>query len=474
MNCNQCRGLLSAWIDRQIPPQGRAELEEHLQECAECRAAAESMQELHADLLRAFESPRVAAARAAEKAVAALPRSAAPAVTTVTARRPGWASLGLAVALGFLLALLVLRPWTSRQAGEDQRETPRDGLAGAPTTMSAPPVARLVAATGPEGVEFSDRTQGTWQPVAEISHFLCPSQGSVRTNGNARCELMTSDGSVVRMNCGTEIVFESAGRVELKRGEIWCRSTPLAPLEVLPSLSAPAVEQTAPAAVTSRYSCSAWNAACLLCVAESGDEVRVTAAAGNISVKGRNESLQLAPSETATITREGMDRDRSSDRLLAASWMFPLLIRKGHADPELNGCVSDLLAQTGESRLSEAYEAEIRSLGEYGVLPLLRYLESPRSAFDAERRGVAMRIVSDLAPPWAIGDLVGLLKHSDAEVRFLSAVALERLTKQTQGVPSETWRENPTEWEPALAAWQTWWTRNKSRYPPPFDADRHF
>jgi len=115
------------------------------------------------------------------------------------------------------------------------------------------------------------------------------------------------------------------------------------------------------------------------------------------------------------------------------------------------------------------YEAEIRSLGEYGVLPLLKYVESPPAGSAGERRLVAMRIVSDLAPPWAIGDLVGLLTHADADVRFLSAAALQRLTTQTQGVPTETWRGNPEEWEPALAAWQTWWTKNRDRYPMRFD-----
>src|SRR5207302_4453386 len=151
----------------------------------------------------------------------------------------------------------------------------------------------------------------------------------------------------------------------------------------------------------------------------------------------------------------------------------PLLIRKGHADRELAERVDDLLARNGDSKQSELYEAEIRSLGEYAVLPLLRYVESPRSLSDGERRLVAMRIVSDLAPPWAIGDLIGLLMHSDADVRFLSAAALERLTNQTQGVPTETWRGNPPEWEPAAAAWQSWWSKNSGRYPMQFDASLH-
>jgi hypothetical protein len=470
MNCNESRGLLSAWNDRQLQPADRDRLEEHLQECAECRAAAENTRELHADLVRAFESPRAAAARSAEQVIAAIPQMATPRQLIVPARSPHWTSLGLALALGFLLALLVFPPGKPRQVAPDFRATPRDGLAGMPpTTAEAPPVARLVMATAPEGVEYDDRTRGAWQPVASLAHFTCPSDGSVRTNDNVRCELETSAGCVVRMNSGTEIVFHSAACVELKRGEIWCRSTSEAPLEVLPSLPPTVVERAATNGAASKWSCTAADAACLLCVAPSGDKVRVTAAAGNISVKARDESLQLEPSETATITRERVDRDRSSDRLLAASWMQPLLIRKGRADRELAERVEDLLGGIGESEHSELYEAEIRSLGEYGVLPLLRYMASPRAGADGQRRFVAMRIVSDLAPPWAIGDLVGLLMHPDADVRSLSAAALQRLTKQTQGVVPETWRGDRADWEPAAAAWQTWWNKNRDRYPLLFD-----
>ena len=474
MNCEQIRDLLGAWVDRQMQPASRAEIEEHLQECAQCRTAAESARELHAELVRAFESPRAAAARAAEKVISALPGPATAARSADMARRPDWASLGLATALGFSLALLVFPPWKPRRAVPDFHQPPPDGAAGGAATVAAAPVARLVAATGPEGVEYSDNTPGSWHPVTELSTFQCPSQGSVRTNGNVRCELVTSEGCVVRTNSGTEIAFQSAGCVELKRGEIWCRSTPQAPLEVLPSLPAAITQEPAPAEPASKYSCTASNSACLLCAAESGERVRVTAAVGNVSVKGRSENLELAPSETASITRERIDRDRLPDRLLAVSWMQPLLIRKGHADRELAERVYDLLAQTGDSGLSESYEAEIRSLGEYGVLPLLRYLKSPDSALDAQRRTVAMRIVSDLAPSWAIGDLIGLLRHPDAEVRLLSAAALTRLTKETQGVPNEIWRGNPSEWEPAEAAWQTWWSSNSRRYPQRFDAEPRF
>jgi hypothetical protein len=486
MNCDQSRSLLSAWVDQQLDPTDRGPLEEHLQTCAECRGEAQSLRDFHGELKRAFELPRAQAVRIAEHVVSTLPRqtptAAIPAqplmapVTTprpeapITTPRPNWISIGLALAIGFLLALLIFPPWRSRPAGPKAHEPLPDTVVGTPQT--AVPVARLVVATETPGVEFHNRTGTSWQPVADLSSFQCPSEGAVRTSPSARCELITSAGCVVRMNCRTEVVFHSAGKVELKRGDIWCRSTPQAPLEVRPSSSAATVESNPSPRVLPPFCCTATDATCLLSVTDSGSEVRVMAAAGNVSLQARDENLQLKPSETATITREHIDQVRPSDRLLAASWMQPLLIRKGYADPELAERVDDLLAQVGESKVSNLYEAEIRSLGEYSVLPLLRYVESPGSSSARGRRLDAMRIASDLAPPWAIGDLIGLLKHPDADVRCLSAAALERLTQENQGVGPKAWRGSPAKLEPARLAWQTWWNQNRDRYPIRFDASQ--
>jgi hypothetical protein len=472
MICKQAQDLMSAWIDGQLEPADQAELEQHLAACAECRAIAESVRDLHADLTRAFALPRAAAARTAEQVIVAMQIAATPASPTGRPHWPNWISLALAMAIGFLLAVLVLAPWKSRQAAGDRHVTSNDGSVVIPSSPDAAPVARLVVATGPDGVEYNDRTRKAWQPVAQLTQFQCPSEGSVRTNDKVRCELVTSEGCVVRMNCGTEIVFRSAGQVEIKRGEIWCRSTPQASLEVLPSASAAVVKHSLPAQAPSVWSCTATDAACLLSVNKAGDAVRVTVVTGNVSVKDRNESVQLSPSQTAVITGERIDREQWSDGLLAASWMQPLLIRKGHGDRDLAERVDDLLARIGDSKQPELYETEIRSLGEYSVLPLMRYVESRRSDSNPRRRQAAMRIISDLAPAWAIGDLVGLLKHPDADVRVFAATALQRLTQETQGASNETWRGTPAQRQSAAAAWQTWWTANRDRYPSYFDAPR--
>lgn len=467
MDCSSYRSLLSAWVDRELEAPDRARLEEHLAACPDCRGAAESLRELHADLGRAFQAPRAAAARVAEQTVVAL--SAGPPLErrTIGRDRPGWTMVAAAAALGFVLALVIFPPGKGRQIAGDARN-PAQNSATSRETPAATSVAWLVTSTALEGVEYADETAKDWRAAATLAQFRCPAEGSVRTDDATRCELMTSDGCVVRMNAATEISFPSAGRIELRRGEIWCRSTPQAPLEVVrASADTPAAAATADSAL---FCCTASDATCVLKVAGSGEQLLVTAAAGNVSVQARDEKLQLAPSETATLTRDRVARDRSSDRLLATAWIQPLLIRKGHADPELTERVDELLARLGESKVSSLYETEIRSLGEYGVLPLLQYVQSPRSSASSRRRLVAMRIVSDLAPAWAIDDLVGLLSDTDPDVRSLSAAALERLTRQTQGVAPEVWRGEAAGWEPAATAWQTWWAGNRGRYPPRLEA----
>ncbi len=382
-----------------------------------------------------------------------------------------WANLlplALAMAIGFLLAVLIFRPWKSpvlvTGAADGTPKPPVEGVPERPARAPADPsIARLVVATQAGGVEVNDRVRKNWQSVAAISEFQCPSEGSVRTSSGSRCELVTSEGCVVRMNSGTEIVVHSPARIELRRGEIWCRSTAAAPLEVIPALSSAVVKPASPSVPV--MTCTASDAACFLRIAAKGDEVSVTAETGRVDVKAHDTNLELGARESATITGERVRRDHASDALLDTRWMQPLLIRKGHANRELAERVNDLLARVGETKQPELYETEIRSLGEYSVLPLLRYVESPRSDSNPWRRTAAMRIISDLAPAWAIGDLVGLLKHADADVRAFAAAALLRLTQQTQGVTPDKWRGPPTAWRPAAAAWENWWAKNSDRFP---------
>jgi hypothetical protein len=141
-------------------------------------------------------------------------------------------------------------------------------------------------------------------------------------------------------------------------------------------------------------------------------------------------------------------------------------VRKGKSDAELSRRIDAMLSQVGRSKVTWLYEQEIRGLGEHAVLPLLRFVQSPQSKAEPERRQTAMRLVSDLAPSWAVPELIGLLADDDAETRFFAATALQRLTGLDQGRPPSQWREDPEKCAAALELWQQWLTSKRDQYSP--------
>ena len=81
----------------------------------------------------------------------------------------------------------------------------------------------------------------------------CPTGSSVKTGPRVQCELVTSDGCVIRLNAETEISVKSANTIEVKRGQIWCRAQDKVPVRVI----APAVT-----ASPRQPPVSPWSAAC--------------------------------------------------------------------------------------------------------------------------------------------------------------------------------------------------------------------
>ena len=70
----------------------------------------------------------------------------------------------------------------------------------------------------------------------------------------------------------------------------------------------------------------------------------------------------------------------------ASSWTNALLTVEGRDDTELQLRLDELLAGLGQSKLELLFEQEIRALGTSCVVPLLRFIASPRSFGDPEKR----------------------------------------------------------------------------------------
>jgi len=189
---------------------------------------------------------------------------------------------------------------------------------------------------------------------------------------------------------------------------------------------------------------------------------------GSIKVKESNNEQIVATGEQLSIVDGKISKDRIYDLALAATWVNELLAMKGRDNQELGQRVNDLLARIGRTKMEEMYEGEIRALGDHCVLPLSRYIQSDLSKGPDQqyRRVTAARILSDVAQPWSIPELIALLADRDADVRYYAALGLKRLTAQTQGRSPEEWRDLPVaQTRENYQRWQTWWEKNKNRYP---------
>jgi ferric-dicitrate binding protein FerR (iron transport regulator) len=421
VNCEQAQVLLSARLDGAVAPEDRARLEVHLEECAICRAVDAGNRLLDADLRRAFARRRQAAARVAERTAALLP--ALP--PRRMRRRLPWLTMLASAAAGFLVALAIYRPPWHRESTEP------------PPT--ARPVVHLVLATGP--VEVQAPGQASWQEVAAGEPVAIGCR--LRTSAKTRCELRTAEGSELQLDSDTEIALDQERRLHLSRGQL---------LALVARAAVPFEVQAPDATVTAVG--TQFNVLC------EPAEVVVTVLEGATRVQTPKNAEEVKAGERARIV-EGRIADKQEVARLAraTSWANELRVRKARDSKELARRVDDILAQIGHTKAEFMDEEEIRALGDHCVLPLTRFIQSKRSRQPGEHaaRITAAKILADLAQPWSIPDLIGMLDDPDPDVRFYAARGLQRLTGETQGVEPEKWRkQSRDELTAARQKWQAW------------------
>ncbi|WP_254508812.1 zf-HC2 domain-containing protein [Anatilimnocola floriformis] len=457
MNCAEFQSQLQAWLAGETDETVSRALETHLNQCADCLALLERENAETQDLplLKTALAEPQAAARVAERVMERLSTTTiAPAVAARTIAWSTWLTPLLTLVAGFLLALLVLpRP--------EKKNDPAPSIA---QPIPAPaPVAHLVAATGT--VEMFDQQQQNWVPISKnkINYFACPTDSRVRTTADVRCELQTGDGCVIRLNDQTEVTLRGSSSIELSQGQVWCRSPRETQLEV--RVTNPANNQQKKSDLPTMWCV---GPSCVMTGIQPAGEVQVVNAEGEINLRTTAGEQRLNPGQVAEISGGEIKPVRHVDPMLSTRWMQPLMMRRGPDDAELKHRVDALLAQIGQSKIATLYEQEIRSLGEYGVLPLVRFIQSPLGEKDPTRRSAAMEIVADLAPVWLIPDLIDLLENPDASVRRQAAVALHRLTALDMNLGPNAWQEKPNDDQAkALDEWRGWWAAHRDRYPKP-------
>lgn len=453
MSCDEIQSLLSADLDGQLDDESRPMLDAHLATCADCRSARESLAALDAALVRGLRPMRSRADEVAERTIARMRAQAEPARQSPSRR---WIGYLLAVAGGYLLAVLLARPLPPSGvpipdtiARQPEREVPESGL-------QPPMVATIVAITGPVQVRRPQETD--WVSV-EIPSFSCPTDTSIRTPESSLCELETDRGCRIRMNAETEVDLKANNELHLAQGQLWCQAPNSSQMKIV-AIRSPTPNPT-PESCTLSWS----GPGTMLTACGPEQPLTVAAGAGVVDVVTGDATQRLEAGDSAQIVGARIvPLSGAAEPLLDASWMHPLLVRKGIADGELNDRVNELLARLGRAKMSFLYERDIRGLGEYSALPLLRFVESADSQQDADRRQQAATILADVAPAWMVPDLIALLGDTDPDVRVSTARGLQRITGLDQGLPPEQWRESSENRGDTHQRWLAWWEQNRRAY----------
>src|SRR5207247_5716863 len=108
-------------------------------------------------------------------------------------RRLPWLPILLSAAAGFLLAVLVFRPWErgADRIVRDQRTVPEPQVKQQPLA-DGHETERILLAVANEAVEFLAPGQQGWQTLKAGGQI--PVQSRVRTGTEARCEFRLADG----------------------------------------------------------------------------------------------------------------------------------------------------------------------------------------------------------------------------------------------------------------------------------------
>jgi ferric-dicitrate binding protein FerR (iron transport regulator) len=444
MDCQEALTLISERVDGEGDSASRAALDAHLLDCPACRETLEMMRQVDADLRRAFRPRREAAQAVAGRVIARLPSEG------LRQNRLGWLPMLLSAAAGFLLAVIILE--RGGPLGEKSKPAPVDVTKAAASPAAASTAAKLAVGRG--RVEVRRPGMESWEPLAGGTAVEFGSR--VRTDAEGRCALNTPDGSEVRFNGATEVVFRTNRKLELVQGQLWSSvAHDLEPYQV----KVLQAEATVTALGT------------IFDVQSSSTQAVLTVVQGTTRVNGRGPEELVEKGFSARIVG-GLVAERRPvhDLVLATSWVKEILVLKGPEDQELAALLDDLFARLGEGKMTHLSENEIVSLGDHCVVPLTRYIQSDRSQGKPYQRVEAARILQKISKSWSIPYLIDLLSDQNGEVRYWAAKGLERLTGGlNQGVKPEEWRKEPASGSraPAIERWKSWWKENRKDYPGP-------
>ncbi len=208
MDCEQALALISAQIDREIAPDDRARLEQHLAECPACRATADAFALQDEELRHSFAPRREAVVATAERVASRLegaPRLAgAPAAPRRT--RPLLLVLGAVAAAACVVA--AVRWWPRPPRPDNPEQVAQAGAGTTQVLFDLLTPRALPAAPEPRKLEVGE---------------------SVRTRAGERQRRRLPDGSVLYVDQNTAVRLDADRHATMDHGTVFLEVAPQAP-----------------------------------------------------------------------------------------------------------------------------------------------------------------------------------------------------------------------------------------------------
>lgn len=488
MNCEEVLDRLSAWCDDELSDDERAVVEQHVDHCNECRLVGEELASLGASLRDSFQIKIEPRERVVAGFLESVPDVESSAVQAPHSQRRssdwGWyLSLLVSAAAGFLLAWFVFSNPAGRDRPQQAEHSNPDGTSGQKPDRyvgnERAPDRTGPDRTGPDRTGVDNENQlavvnvsvgqiesresdgDDWQTLPDIATFACPPSSEIRTRKEALCEVELPNGNIVRMDESSRVKFVDNDQIEVMRGQVWCQAAKDGEMSV---------SSLEPKPGTGTQSKTSWTARCVgnTCVVTTvkGGETSVFTSKGSIDFLSEMATTSLKSGEVVRIV-DGkiVPAEEQFDPIAATRWIHAILKEKGPDDPEFNERIREMLVRTGYAKVNFLYENEIRDLGQHAVLPLMEYLASQQFQKDRNNRRRAAKLASDLAPSWAIPDLIERITDHDPDVAATCGTALVRLAGTDLRSPVSSWGDDMERRKEIQGFWNDWWKLRKDQMP---------
>ncbi|MBS0204601.1 MAG: zf-HC2 domain-containing protein [Planctomycetes bacterium] len=411
MNCESLALLLNAALDGELSGAERAAMQQHLAECPPCQLEWQELQGLHHELSLAFPSPEIESSM--DRVLHRIRATEIPGPVPINRKSDGRSNRNsylalFAVVLTVLIAAGTFTQWSS----------------------ASPHVGEIALVTG--SIDFKPRDTKDWIPVDGSVRVTLPAHTRIRTRTASLCEIRTKSDAVVRLNSESELVMHQAEKVELVSGELWCRASSVAGIEICGVT--PAEPQSKPNIFVCPSSTEMqWRAlpnlelSCLD-VAQSSAEIRLA-----------ETTCLIQPGQCVTFAcgSPRPEQTHQANPSEATQWQLPLLLLHNPHDLDLQHRMTAMLAKVGQSKVAHLYEDQIRQLGPAGAIPLLAYVRSDQSRLDPPLRARAMNLVAEMATNDSVAALEELRHDDDPIIARMATRALNRLQPERRRFPPE-------------------------------------